>query len=72
MNIYWCHSKDEGCGLYVMARTRGRAKDIFAWYDECPFIDVRANIMRRGVNEPFEGVLDDPKKYGLEYTEEEW
>jgi hypothetical protein len=71
MNIYWCHKKDEGYGLYVKALTRGRAKDIYAAYDECRLIDVRTNIMRRGINEDFEGVLDDPKKYGLEYTEEE-
>lgn len=71
MNIYWCHEKNEGYGLYVKALTRGRAKDIYAGYIECRLIDVRTNIMRRGINEDFEGVLDEPKKYGLEYDEEE-
>jgi hypothetical protein len=26
--------------------------------------------MRRGINEDFEDVLDDPKKYGLTYDED--
>lgn len=73
MNIYWCHEKNEGYGLFVKALTRGRAKDIYACYIECRLIDVRSNIMKRGVNEKFEGVLEigDERKYGLEYTEEE-
>lgn len=74
MNIYWCHEKDEGYGLFVKALTRGRAKDIYACYVECRLIDVRTNIMRRGINEDFEGVLDEPKgleKYGLSYGDEE-
>lgn len=73
MNIYWCHEKNEGYGLFVKALTRGRAKDIYACYVECRLIDVRTNIMRRGINEDFEGVLEvgEETKYGLKYTEEE-
>lgn len=75
MNIYWCHEKNENYGLYVKALTRGRAKDIYSAEVECHFTDVRTNIMRRGVNEHFEGVIDinEPtlKKYGLSYGEDE-
>lgn len=73
MNIYWCHEKNEGCGLFVKALTRGRAKDIYACEVECRLIDVRTNIMRRGVNEDFEGILEigEEGKYGLKYTEED-
>lgn len=75
MNIYWCHEKHEYCGLYVTATTRGRAKAIYSAEVECDITDVRTNIMRRGVNEHFEGVIDvgEPilKKYGLTYGEDE-
>lgn len=77
MNIYWCNEKHEPLGLYVIARTRGRAKERFAAEAECDFTDVRTQLMRRGVNEPFEGTIEEGssllKKHGLEYAEsEEW
>lgn len=73
MNIYWCHERNEYHGLFVKALTRGKAKVLYSEYVECEMIDVRTSIMRRGINEDFEGVLDigEEKKYGLEYTEEE-
>lgn len=75
MNIYWCNEKDEPYGLFVMARTRGRAKARYAAETECDFTEVRTQLMRRGVNEPFEGVIGENssllKKYGLEYSESE-
>lgn len=75
MNIFWCHEKNENYGLFVKALTRGRAKAIFSAEVECDITDVRTNIMRRGVNEHFEGVIDlgDKilEKYGLEYSEDE-
>lgn len=74
MKIYLCHEKDVGYGLYVCALTRGRAKRIYASDVDCSMLDVHSQIMRRGVNEPFEGIMDDEQldKYGLEYVEEDW
>lgn len=75
MNIYWCHEKDEYCGLYVKARTRGSAKEIYSAEVECDFIDVRTHLLKHGINEIVEEVIDidSPllKKYGLEYGEDE-
>lgn len=74
MNIYWCNEKHEYAGLFVKATTRGRAKVIYAAYVECRMIDVRTHIARRGINEDFEGVIEDSKsleKYNLSYDEEE-
>ena len=73
MNIYWCHEKNEGYGLFVKALTKGRAKDIYASITECRFVDARVHIVRRGINADFEGVLEvgEEAKYGLEYGEED-
>ena len=75
MNIYWCHEKHEYSGLYIVAATRGRAKRIYADEVECKYLKVRTNIVKRGVNEQIEGVIefDSPllEKYGLQYDEEE-
>lgn len=75
-NIYWCEEKGEFGGLYVIAPTRGQAKQLYSEEIECSYIDVRTQIIRRGVNEMFSCVIDDVdspllKKYGLEYSEEE-
>lgn len=75
-NIYWCEEKGEFGGLFVIAPTRGRAKQLYSEYIECRFIDVRTILVRRGVNEDFPCVLDySPsallEKYGLKYEEEE-
>lgn len=81
MNIYFCHELDELYGLYVIAKTRGRAKAIYAAEEGCEYTAVRTITMRINVNETAEGVLldNDPqlKKYDLEYydleyTEEEY
>lgn len=77
MNIYWCHEKHEYAGLYVVALTRGRSKVLYSDEVECEMIDVRTHIARRGVNEHFEGVIDEGspllEKYDLEYAEsEDW
>ena len=75
-NIYWCQEKGGWGGLFVIAPTRGQAKQLFASEIECRFIDVLTSIIRRGVNEDFPCVIDDIgspllKKYNLEYWEEE-
>ena len=75
-NIYWCEEKGEFGGLFVIASTRGKAKQLYAEYIECRYIDVRTSLIRRGVNENFPCVIDDCgspllKKYNLEYLEAE-
>ena len=75
-HIYWCEEKGEFGGLFVMAQTRGKAKQLYANYIECNYTDVRTSLARRGVNEIYSCVIDDSgspllKKYNLEYLEEE-
>lgn len=74
MSIFLCHEKDDACGLYVVAMTRGRAKKIFAAEVECNKMDVFTKTVKRGATEHFEGVIDvdSPllEKYGLRYDEE--
>lgn len=77
MNIYWCHEKNEYEGLFILALTRGRAKAFYADVVECSMLNVRTQIVRRGVNEHFECEIDTDspllQKYGLEYAEsEDW
>jgi hypothetical protein len=75
MTIFWCHEKDDACGLYVVAMTRGRAKKLFANEVDCSLLDIRSRIVKRGAKEVFEGVIetDSPllEKYGLRYDEED-
>ena len=75
MNIYWCNEKNEPYGLFIIAPTRGRAKARYAFETTCEYLDVRTCLMRRGVNEPFEGIIYEGssllKKYNLEYGKEE-
>ena len=52
-NVYWCAEKGELGGLFVIAPTRGQAKQLYAEYIECRYIDVLINICKRGVNESF-------------------
>lgn len=75
-DIYWCYEKGGWGGLFVLAETRGKAKQLFVDEIECRYIDVRTRLMTRGVNSLFSYVIDDPdspllKKYNLEYQEEE-
>ena len=73
MNIYWCQELEEPYGLYIIAKTRGRAKDMFSREVGCDYISVRTKIFRRGVTETIEGeILEDSpllKKYNLEYAD---
>lgn len=76
-NIYWCYEKDDFYGAYFVAKTRGQAKVMCASEYELHFTDVRTQIVKRGVNETFCGIIesDSPllEKYGLEYIDtEEW
>ena len=73
MNIYWCNEFDMIEGLYVVARTRGKAKMLFAHELDCNYTDVRSSVRRKDVPEEIEGVIYDEdstllKKYNLEYT----
>ena len=74
-NIYWCQEKDDFCGAYFVAPTRGTAKVMCSHEFNCQFTDVRTQIIKRGVNENFCGIIenDSPllEKYGLKYMEEE-
>lgn len=80
MNIYFCREKDEYAGLFVVAPTRGVAKAVFAEEMDCPYIDARAEIRRKDVDEFMPrclSCLDEEdsltlERYGLEYEELEW
>lgn len=74
-NIYWCQEKDDFYGAYFVAPTRGRAKVMCASEYDCKFTDVRTQIIKRGANEDFCGIIENDssllEKYNLKYTEEE-
>lgn len=71
MNIYWCHCYDDNCGLYIVAKTRGAAKALFAVIIGEPFTDIRCELYRKNVDEKNEGEIDlgdsRLKKYDLYY-----
>lgn len=75
MNIYWCHIVDDYCGLFIVAKTGGSAKALFAGIVGEDFIDVRCAIRRKNVDEKNEGEIDlgdrRLKKYDLYYCDED-
>lgn len=75
MNIYFCREEQDFAGLYVMAKSRGRAKALFAGEIGCDYTDVRTSMYRKDVPEKHEGIIGvgDPllEKYELAYEEEE-
>lgn len=57
MNIYWCNLIDDDCGLFIVAKSRGSAKALFAGIVDEDFTDVRCRIHRKNVDEKNEGDL---------------
>ena len=73
-NLYWCHEKGEWCGLWVVATSRGRAKELFAAEIEIDFCDVRCTLHKKDVGDIAEGCIDDDRiaaKLGVTYEEDE-
>ena len=84
MNIYWVSTRDEPFGLFITAKTRGRAKEIGrremcgAYNDEC-FTDMRASLRAKDITEEkderviYDGIEDEEilKAHGLRYATEE-
>lgn len=75
MNIYFCREALETEGLYVVAKTRGSAKVIFANDIDCDFVDVRCILYRKNIDEKTDGIIDlgdrRLKKYDLYYCDED-
>lgn len=75
MNIYWCNIVDDDNGLYIVAKSSGSAKAMFAGIVGEKFIDIRCAICRKNVDEKNEGEIDlgdrRLKKYDLYYCDED-
>ena len=75
-NLYWCHEKGEYCGLWVVATSRGRAKDFYRAQTETDFCDVRCELHKKNVGNVAEGCVDvfdekTLKKLGVTYEVDE-
>lgn len=75
MNIYFCCEVLDDSGLYIVAKTRGAAKIIFANEVDCDFVKVRCRLYRKNVDEKTDGIIDVGdrrlKKYDLYYYDED-
>lgn len=75
MNIYWCHIVDDNYGLFIVAKSAGAAKALFAGIVGEDFTDIRCGLRRKNVNEKFEGEIDlgdrRLKKYDLYYYDDD-
>lgn len=58
MNLYWCHEKDEYYGLWVVAETRGKAKQHYALETNIHFTEARCELHKKDVGDIEEGCLD--------------
>ena len=75
MNIYFCREIDENSGLYIIAKSRGSAKALFANIVDESFTDIRCEIRRKNVDEKNDGEISlgdrRLKKYDLYYCDED-
>ena len=75
MNIYWCHISADDSGLYIVAKSGGSAKALFARIVGEDFTDIRCVICRKNVAEKNDGEIDlgdrRLKKYDLYYCDED-
>ena len=73
--VYFCYEKGDFCGLFVIASSRGKAKELFAREVMTDFTEVRSRLSKKEVVDYDEGVIDvgDPllEKIGLQYCEDE-
>ena len=73
MNIYFCSELDDG-GLFCIENTYGKAKNLVGQYLGIPFIDMRARLVIKDVEERPE-ILELGnkllKKYDLFYEDYE-
>lgn len=75
MNIYWCRIVDDDCGLFIVAKSAGAAKALFAGIVGEDFTDIRCAIRRKNIDEKNEGKIDlgdrRLKKYDLYYWDDD-
>lgn len=75
MNIYWCHTVYDDSGLYIVSKSNGSAKALFAGLIDERFIDIRCKLRRKNVDEKNECEIDlgdrRLKKYDLYYCDED-
>lgn len=74
MNLYWCHEKDEYCGLWVVAETSGKAKQYYSGETDIHFTEARCELHRKDIGNIEDGCLDLLDKrldmLGVTYDEE--
>lgn len=74
MNLYWCHEKGENFGLWVVAETSGKAKNLYAMETYIHFTEARCELHKKDVGNIEEGCLDLLDKrleiLGITYDEE--
>jgi hypothetical protein len=58
MNLYWCHEKGEYFGLWVVAETSGKAKNLYAMETDIHFTEARCELHKKDVGNIEEGCLD--------------
>lgn len=75
MNVYFCREVLENEGLYIVAKSRGSAKALFAGIVGERFTDIRCELRRKNVDEKNECEIDlgdrRLKKYDLYYYDED-
>lgn len=75
--LYFCYPKSEYSGFFIIASSRGRAKQMYFWEDGwCDYIDVRCELKKGyDVTKYDEQVLEvgNPilKELDLHYYDEE-
>lgn len=65
MNIYFCSDLNDG-GLFCIENTYGRAKSLVGQYLGIPFIDMRARLVKKDIDEKPE-ILEFGNKFLKKY-----
>lgn len=77
MNVYFVFTIYEHCGFYVIAETAGKAKAMCLSDLDTDFIDLRASLQRKNIDNKYKPcilTIDDKtllKKLGLKYYDED-
>ena len=81
MNLYNVMDKNYDWGCFVFAPNRNKAKAIISRYFDQDYIDLRSNLLKRGILNPsYCLVVDCPEdenyylveQLGFSYKNEEW
>ena len=70
MNLYLVHSRESEWGCYCFAHSANKAKRLVAKAMDYEYANMRYSTLRRGVNEPWEVVVESEDDAAYAYVKQ--